>query len=489
MKNTRFFCVMVAILVFAGVAGWTAPIQVIDQPGTNQHYRYKMRFAEDMKLYIQGGEGKDAILQFEADNSDDNADDGMILFDATDGGFDFRSYSTGAWVDIFTLSSVGVVGLVGNLQIESGDKLSLDGATETNYLQFLTNLKMIGSADLLFDPAGGDVDFDACDIQVDAGKKVSLNGSTETDYIYSSTNVIIGAAADVVLDPAGGQVDVDAADLAVDSGKKVGFNAIAGLAGDFIYLSTDMLFDATADFTFDAGTTINLRPNADTDDYFYFTTVANNPKLVVAGGGNAYFEAAGGYIYFGDGTNQFASIQDMGTTCEIAGSIERIVLAGGERIVNESSDVVIDDGTNTLMTISDGGSVGNVSITGTLTAAGEVDFPIVAQSTESASGISIEASDYGNTLFITNGSTFNVDLPANGATVGSWFRCIITGTDSCDPQFVAATADTLIGPNDADLDSVDFDTGHRIGACVKFISNGTYWVVINEGSTTMTTVD
>jgi len=79
-----------------------------------------------------------------------------------------------------------------------------------------------------------------------------------------------------------------------------------------------------------------------------------------------------------------------------------------------------------------------------------------------------------------------ITLPANGAASGSWMMFLGTGSDAYAPVFNAATADTLIGPNDAGLDSVTYASGHRIGLCLMLISNGTCWTAINVGSTTMT---
>lgn len=93
---------------------------------------------------------------------------------------------------------------------------------------------------------------------------------------------------------------------------------------------------------------------------------------------------------------------------------------------------------------------------------------------------------YGKTIFITGEAAQTITLPANGAAAGSWMRFVVIGSDSTVPTIAAATADTLITPNDAAADSVTFGSGHRIGACVMLISTGTYWVAINEGSTTMT---
>lgn len=103
-----------------------------------------------------------------------------------------------------------------------------------------------------------------------------------------------------------------------------------------------------------------------------------------------------------------------------------------------------------------------------------------------ASTWTLANTDYGKTFNCPGKAAQVVNLPANGAPAGLWFRFIGTGDNNYAPVFTAATADTLIGPNDADLDSVTYGSGHRIGFCLKLISNGTYWVAINEGSTTIT---
>jgi hypothetical protein len=51
----------------------------------------------------------------------------------------------------------------------------------------------------------------------------------------------------------------------------------------------------------------------------------------------------------------------------------------------------------------------------------------------------------------------------------------------------AATADTLITFNDTAADSVAFSTtSNKIGAWVRFISNGSVWIAVNFSNNTMT---
>ena len=96
------------------------------------------------------------------------------------------------------------------------------------------------------------------------------------------------------------------------------------------------------------------------------------------------------------------------------------------------------------------------------------------------------SADYGKTILLSYADAVAVTLPANGAPAGSWIDFIVIGSDSCAPTIAAATADTLITVNDQQADSVTFGSGHRVGAHVRVISTGTYWVAINMGSTTMT---
>ncbi len=137
--------------------------------------------------------------------------------------------------------------------IDSGNKLSVNGATKTATFYLSTDLKIDSPTDVVISPTGGDVDFTACDVQLDATKKLSLNADTETDVIYSDTDLQIKSAADVIITPTGAQVGIIAADLCVATGKKVGLNSIAGLANDYLSLSTDVTLDAAADIILAAG--------------------------------------------------------------------------------------------------------------------------------------------------------------------------------------------------------------------------------------------
>lgn len=99
--------------------------------------------------------------------------------------------------------------------------------------------------------------------------------------------------------------------------------------------------------------------------------------------------------------------------------------------------------------------------------------------------------DYGKHIQCTYAGAVAITLPPNGAPAGTQFW-ISQGTVQNDTTAItasAATTDTLVGPNDVDLKSVTWASGHRIGASARFWSDGGFWVVQNLGGTTMTYTD
>jgi len=138
-----------------------------------------------------------------------------------------------------------------------------------------------------------------------------------------------------------------------------------------------------------------------------------------------------------------------------------------------------------VTTAATAGNTGLSLTVGTLTARADA----VVQLT--TTNRTVTSADYGKIIIINTNAAVTLTLPANGATAGSWVEVVVHGsaTDACAPTIAAATADTLVGPNDVDLDSVTWGTGHRIGAQAKFWSDGTLWHVRNLGGTTMTYTD
>jgi len=164
--------------------------------------------------------------------------------------------------DEFFLGSGTVTGAsTGNLSLTAANlqaavvrssKLEIDGASD--YIDVATDLKLVAAADILLDPAGGDVKVDGnlipnadnggalgasgtewSDLFLNSGAVVNFDGGDVTmthssnllaiaggntrvarleldgasDYLDVDTNLKIVAAADILLDPAGGDVKVD----------------------------------------------------------------------------------------------------------------------------------------------------------------------------------------------------------------------------------------------------------------------------------------
>lgn len=151
-----------------------------------------------------------------------------------------------------------------------------------------------------------------------------------------------------------------------------------------------------------------------------------------------------------------------------------------------NQDVLLTATVGNLTATGTADVTGNTTVGGTLTVTGASQPKTLATVELTATTLTVTSAYYGKIIFVNTNDTVAVTLPANGAAAGSWFDMIIVGSDACAPTVSAATADTLITVNDAAADSVTFGTGHRIGAHVRFISNGTKWIAVNVGSTTMT---
>lgn len=151
-----------------------------------------------------------------------------------------------------------------------------------------------------------------------------------------------------------------------------------------------------------------------------------------------------------------------------------------------NQDVLLTATVQNLTATGTADITGNTTVGGTLTVTGVLRPSVVSTIEITATTLSVTSAHYGKALLINTNAAVAVTLPANGAAAGSWFDVIIIGSDACAPTVSAATADTLVAPNDAAADSVTYGTGHRIGAAVRFISTGSVWVAINLGSTTMT---
>ena len=128
-----------------------------------------------------------------------------------------------------------------------------------------------------------------------------------------------------------------------------------------------------------------------------------------------------------------------------------------------------------------------VSLSDNLLAGGPCLLALLDYELRAETSHTVTSADYGKALMFSAEDNVAVTLPANSAPSGSWFACLNVGSDSTNPTYSAATADSLIAFNDDAADSVSFASGQRIGSAVMFISNGTYWVALNiNGACAMT---
>lgn len=161
---------------------------------------------------------------------------------------------------------------------------------------------------------------------------------------------------------------------------------------------------------------------------------------------------------------------------------DSITCDGDLTITPAGDDILVDGGVNIGGTTQAGDN--NLIVEGTS------QLMLLKTDARTTATETITSADYGETIFFTYAGAVAVTLPAAGATAGSWFRCVNANSDTTAPTYATPVSDNLITFNNATADSVTFEAGHRIGSSVLFISNGSFWIAINEnGSCTMTVTD
>jgi hypothetical protein len=165
-----------------------------------------------------------------------------------------------------------------------------------------------------------------------------------------------------------------------------------------------------------------------------------------------------------------------------------VLTAAAAQVFNEldtktATTLLLGKATATAVTVGAADIATKIDGTATIIAVTPVDLHAVT--------LTLTSAHYGKIVMVTTNAANAITLPANGAPAGTWIDVMTgaTSTDACVPTIAAATTDTLVGPNDQDLKSVTWATGHRIGAYAKFVSDGSFWHVLNLGGTTMTYTD
>ena len=96
----------------------------------------------------------------------------------------------------------------GNIVPVTTDGSSLGTATHNFSDLFLDSGAVVNfdSGDVTLTHASQEVQVDGGDLVVEGTNKIGFGGAPSTDYIQKSTDIKVVAAADIILDPAGGQV-------------------------------------------------------------------------------------------------------------------------------------------------------------------------------------------------------------------------------------------------------------------------------------------
>jgi len=169
----------------------------------------------------------------------------------------------------------------------------------------------------------------------------------------------------------------------------------------------------------------------------------------------------------------------------------------------ECKGAITTDDTLTALDVAIGGGFGDSGVTITSGGAVSIDGALVLASTLTAPIITSVVNDtdtisaatcvgyYGKMVFLTHADNVAVTLedPDASSPAGTQIDFLLTGDDNLAVVFAPTTPDTLITANSVDSDSVTFASGERMGAWVKFISDGTNWHCFNLGQTTMAVTD
>ncbi len=218
------------------------------------------------------------------------------------------------------------------------------GATNTIDVS-ATNLRMVAAADIILDPAGGDVSVDGnVSPLASNGGALGAVGAQWSDLFLAEGGVINFDNGDMTLTQAGNLLTVAGGELRMNGAQKVEF----GGANDYINLDTDLKVVAAADVVLRAGgDSIRLkgsgtnqmirfeRANA-TSAYMNFTADDSSAGPTGGSGGFGFRNSAGtmqfknnggSWTNFGSSTNEVAAKANKEMTAALAGG-NRVFGAG-----------------------------------------------------------------------------------------------------------------------------------------------------------------
>ena len=217
------------------------------------------------------------------------------------------------------------------------------------------------------------------------------------------------------------------------------------------------------------------------EDASFPLTMDVNDVTVDAGSG--VDTAAAGALLLGAATATSVEIGDAGVTTDVQGPLTILGTTGAGLDAVGATALYVGEATATSLIL------GASDITTTV--AGPLVATSLGTTLDATAARVLTSADYGKLITFTNQAAIAVTLPANGAPAGTWID-ICQGSPQNDTTAITVSstpADTLMTANSADSDSVTFGAGHRIGSYLRFISDGTYWIALNLGQTTMTVTD
>jgi len=346
-------------------------------------------------MHFAFGTGED--IKFEYDEA---TDDRLEIHDGTNP--PFLTIKDNGATALFSISGAFVD--------DNEMKFGTDGDATIEYDENGTNQLRIDGATIFEDVVEFDsaVDADAGVLIPDDQKLILGNGSDFQIFVdsTSSDNFVISNGSGVlgtIAASAGPAGDLSmTGSVSATTTLSAGTNVIVGeklILGDNDTLEFGDDTDATIQFDADGDSDLQITGATSFDNTVGITQLLTaTGGMAIPGSSNIAFEDTGSFSIT-DGTNAMLTIEDDG-------SIGRLVLTGTD-IELTTAGVIFEDGDeNSLLTLYDGGSTGDVGITGDLTVGGQVISPIgtfgASDSTPSVAGGNIFKADATGAVTLSN---------------------------------------------------------------------------------------
>lgn len=273
----------------------------------------------------------------------------------------------------------------------------------------------------------------------------------------------------------------------------IGNTAFAGDFTDILAAGSagvnEIRFDSTGDLHFPGGlevkgSTTSTIAFLDSNTNELFKITDNGATSTVVGfttiefpNGELIHNQTDGTIAFEDdnGTNTLMTIVDNGTTgnVNITGALDvqgGTITMQNDEVIDNSADGTVDitDGTNSLLTIVDAGTTGNVTVSGTLTVTGETALSAYQEESVETfvAGDTLTAAETGKHCALNMATDDTITLPTAAAGLKFIFSNISNNAFSINPN---GTDRIMLGTaSQTDGDSIISEGA--IGECIILYS-------------------